>query len=174
MISLDDHAGINWWCSEALAHDMTVIMGVIGATGVGEVWRFDQDTCPAPLPLYRAKIGIPMVNAGWWPATGESPQHEDAEPAIPDTQWLICFEAFSLWRWIDVARSDADHVVFSQMIIGPFRSPPPYSAVKSLPNLQRSFLSTSIMRIVKNRPCGSGYDSVFSVLKILASSRDTR
>ena len=111
MISLDDHASINWWCSEAIAHDMTVIMGVIGATGVGEVWRFDQDTCPAPLPLYRAKIGIPMVNAGWWPATGESPQHEDAEPAIPDTQWLICFEAFSLWRWIDVARSDADHVV---------------------------------------------------------------
>ena len=30
MITLDDHAGINWWCSEAIARDMTVIMGVIG------------------------------------------------------------------------------------------------------------------------------------------------
>ena len=111
MINHDDHAGINWWCSEAIARDMTVIMGVMGTTGVGEVWRFDHDTCPAPLPLYRAEIGIPMVNAGWWPATGDAPQHEDAEPAIPDTQWLICFEAFSLWRWIDVVRLDTDHVV---------------------------------------------------------------
>ena len=111
MITHDDHAGINWWCNEATTRNMIVIMGVMGATGIGEVWRFDHDTCPAPLPLYRAEIGIPMVNAGWWPATGDAPQHEDAEPAIQDTQWLICFEAFSLWRWIDVARSDADHGV---------------------------------------------------------------
>ena len=111
MITHGDHAGTNWWCNEAIARDMTVIMGVMGATGVGEIWRFDHDTCPAPLPLYRAEIGIPMVNAGWWPATGDAPQHEGAETTIPDTQWLICFEAFSLWRWIDVARSDADHIV---------------------------------------------------------------
>ena len=76
MITDDDHAGTNWWCNEAIARDMTVIMGVMGATGVGEVWRFDHDTCPAPLPLYRAEIGIPMVNAGWWPATRKAPQHE--------------------------------------------------------------------------------------------------
>ena len=33
------------------------------------------------------------------------------EHAIPDTQWLICYEAFSLWKWIDVGLSNADHVV---------------------------------------------------------------
>ena len=53
---------------------MTVIMGVMGATGVREAWRLDHDTRPAPLPLYRGEVGIPMVNAGWWPATGEAPQ----------------------------------------------------------------------------------------------------
>ena len=111
IISHDDHASINWWCNEAATRNMIIIMGVMGATGIGEVWRFDHDTCPSPLPLYRAEIGIPMVNAGWWPSKGEAPQHEGADSTIPDTQWLICFEAFSLWRWIDVARSDVDHVV---------------------------------------------------------------
>ena len=111
MITHDDHAGVNWWCNETQIRDVTVMMGVMGATGVGEVWRFDQDTCPVPLPLYRAEIGIPMVNAGWWPAAGKVTQYKSDEPAIPNTQWLICYEGFSLWKWIDVGRSDADHVV---------------------------------------------------------------
>ena len=52
-----------------------------------------------------------MVNAGWWPAAGDAPQYKSDEHAIPDTQWLICFEGFSLWKWIDVGRPDAEHIV---------------------------------------------------------------
>ena len=44
---------------------------------------------------------------------------------------------------------------------GPRPSPQLCSAVRSPPGLRRSFLSASIMRIVENRPCGSGDDSVF-------------
>ena len=51
MITHDDHAAINWWCSEAQNRDVTVMRGVVADTRVGEVRRFDQDTCPTPLPL---------------------------------------------------------------------------------------------------------------------------
>ncbi len=111
MITHDDHAAIHWWCSEVQNRDVAVRMGVMTGTGLGAVWRFDRDTCPTPLPLYHAQIGIPMVNAGWWPAADNAPQQGRKGQAIPDPHWLICFEAFSLWRWIGLGRSGADHGV---------------------------------------------------------------
>ena len=118
----EDHAAVHWWCRIVQAHNLTALIGVRAEDGLGEVWQFDRHTCPTPARLYRAEIGIPIVNAGWWPSRAAMPADEAAggissaaaqspNTHLPNTEWLICFEAFSIWRWIDVGWSGAAHAV---------------------------------------------------------------
>ena len=113
----DDHGAIFWWCRAVTDHSVTAMIGVLGPSGLGEVWLFDPDTCPKPTRLYRAEIGIPMVNSGWWPETKKTHGTDEAGriglvgTLSPDIQWLICFETFSLWRWVGVGRSGTAHAV---------------------------------------------------------------
>lgn len=101
IIAQDDTAAVAWWCRAAKTRTITALIGVMGADGLGEVWGFENtESCPAR--LYRASVGIPFINddigTGYRP-----PRRAVASGGIrPDIDWLICFEAFSLWRWISL------------------------------------------------------------------------
>ncbi len=108
MFPHDDYAAIFWWCHMVRERRITAFIGVQGKTGLGEVWQFDTETCPEPQPVYRAALGIPMVNGGWWPQNTHVARVADAGAPVPEPHWLICFEAFSLWRWVDLELEASD------------------------------------------------------------------
>ena len=115
----DDHAAIFWWCHRVRARDIAAQIGVLGPTGLGEVWRFDAAPCPQPGPVYRAELGIPLVNAGWWPQKPHPAWKANSDAPRSEPHWLICFDAFSLWRWMD----RIDQSSSSPMTTGPHPSP---------------------------------------------------
>jgi len=98
----DDHAAIFWWCHTVRNRNLTAMIGVLGPTGLGEVWQFDSQACPDPGPVHRAALGIPMVNGGWWPQDTRVARAIGAAGLPVEPYWLLCFEAFSLWRWVDL------------------------------------------------------------------------
>ena len=103
----DDHAAIFWWCRTVRGRNITAMIGVLGQTGLGEVWLFDAETCPEPVPIYRTRLGIPVVNGGWWPQEADFNLVPDTNSPASEPHWLICFEAFSLWRWVDLGLGNA-------------------------------------------------------------------
>ena len=107
MFRHDDHGAIFWWCRTVQARKLTVLIGVEGPSGPGEVWQFDTASCPDPKPVYRAALAIPMINGGWWPRTTHFAQRPDTNGSSLEPHWLICFEAFSLWRWVDLGQDIA-------------------------------------------------------------------
>ena len=102
MFRHDDHAAIFWWCQTLRTNGVTAVIGVLGPTGLGEVWQVDAETCPEPQPVYRAALGIPMISGGWWPQETYVARAAGADKPLLEPHWLICFEAFSLWRWVDL------------------------------------------------------------------------
>ena len=105
-----DVAAISYWCRTARNKKATLFIGVRGARSIGEVWTFNATTCPAPGPIYHAQIGIPTVTGGWLPNAGEG--DSGIWGPSPDTsQWIACFEGFSLFRWIGVGLSGTDQAI---------------------------------------------------------------
>ena len=161
IITHNDHVGINWWCSEPQNRNNSVMMGIMGATGGGEVWSFNHDTCPAPRPSIVRKSVFRSSMPGGVP---QQKVHYD----------LKAMNLLSRRRsGSSASRRSADGVglmsvdqtpvtsSFSATTTGPLRSPPLCAVAKSPPNLPRSFKPTSIMRIAKTLPCGPVDDSVF-------------
>ena len=97
----DDWAARSWWCRELAERDVSAWIGVLGEGDVAEVWRFDDATCPEGTPVYRSRTGVPLVTETWWRATAPVPVSGELAEA-PAPHWLICFEAFSLRRWVDL------------------------------------------------------------------------
>ena len=70
--------------------------------------------CSEPQPVYRAALGIPIINDEWWPQDTHVARVADAGNLPSEPHWLICFEAFSLWRWVNLeldAKRDNPHPV---------------------------------------------------------------
>jgi hypothetical protein len=64
---------------------------------VSEVHKITGADCGEPPPVYRAAVGIPGITGNWFP--NMSGAITDNEP-LARSQWLLCYEAFSLPRWI--------------------------------------------------------------------------
>ena len=103
-----DTGAISHWCRVARVKEATLFIGVRGPQSVGEVWKFDTTTCPAPNPIYRAQVGIPTVTGGWLPVGGEDGIWG---PSPNKPQWIACFEGFSVFRWIGVGLSGTNRAI---------------------------------------------------------------
>ena len=101
ILMADDSATIAWWCRAVETRNITALIGVMGTGGLGEVWMVESGM-ECPVPLYRAALGVPFVNAEIF--AGYRATHLAVSPDVarPEIDWLICFEAFSLWRWISL------------------------------------------------------------------------
>jgi hypothetical protein len=92
-----DHAAWEFWCQQARIKQITIYAGVAAADGVSEVHKITGTDCVKGPPVYRAVVGIPGITGDWFPSvsrtfTGDGP--------IARSQWILCYEAFSLPRWI--------------------------------------------------------------------------
>lgn len=104
IIQSDNTAAIAQWCRIVRARDLTVWLGVQNAgSGQAQLWAFDAEACRIPQPLYAARTGIPWI-------TGHFAQMEgiQAQDAIG---FLACFEGFSVWRWLEIAKDNPQTVV---------------------------------------------------------------
>ncbi len=104
IIRSDNVAAISQWCRIVRSDDLTVILGVQNAaSGQAQLWQFNTQTCPNPQPIYAAQTGIPGI-------TGTFAQMWGMEPPGP-IGFLACFEAFSIWRWIEISQDHPGTVV---------------------------------------------------------------
>ncbi len=104
----EERSGWSYWCRVAKDKNATLFIGVQGEGAVGEVWKFTNTTCPTPERIYQAQIGVPGVTGDWVP---NIPDWRTWAQPSPDPQWLICFEAFSMFRWAGIGFSGASHTV---------------------------------------------------------------
>ena len=103
-----DRVGWSYWCRLAKHKNATLYIGVQGEDSIGEVWKFDTEACPTPGRIYQAQIGVPGVTGGWTPNVAD---WEIWHAPNKTPQWLICFEAFSMVRWVGVGFSGASHTI---------------------------------------------------------------
>ena len=95
-----DHAAISYWCRIVTAKTATAYIGVRNTDEAGEVWVFDETNCPNPEPVYHVRIGVPGITGGFMPDMAN--WYQSPLPT-PQSQWLICFEAFSILSWDRIA-----------------------------------------------------------------------
>jgi hypothetical protein len=94
----------SYWCRIAKQKSADLYIGVRNSTGVGEVYQFNAQTCPSSNLIYRAEVGIPTITGSW---TIQSHFNETKT----STEWLICFEAFSILRWIIASQNEANNII---------------------------------------------------------------
>jgi hypothetical protein len=94
-----------YWCRVAKEKAATLYIGVSGQNGVGEVWEYDGSDCANTVVAYRAEVGIPNMTGGWLP------NRTDAQSTFSAQQWLVCFEGFSMYRWVRAYMTGAKSVV---------------------------------------------------------------
>ncbi|WP_299083408.1 hypothetical protein [uncultured Ruegeria sp.] len=104
IIRSDNAAAISQWCRIVRSGDLNVILGVQNAAnGQSQLWQFNTQTCPNPTRIYAAQTGVPGI-------TGTFAQMWGIKPPGP-IGFLACFEAFSIWRWIEVSQDRPETVV---------------------------------------------------------------
>lgn len=94
-----DHAAWEFWCQQARIKQITIYAGVAAADGVSEVHKITGTDCGKGPPVYRAAVGIPGITGDWFPDASNAVTGGDP---IARSQWLLCYEAFSLLRWIQL------------------------------------------------------------------------
>ena len=94
-----DHAAWDFWCQQARIKQITIYAGVSAADGVSEVHKITGTDCGKGPPVYRAVVGIPGITGDWFPNISGAIAGD--EP-LARSQWLLCYEAFSLPRWIQL------------------------------------------------------------------------
>ena len=94
-----DDAAWEFWCQQARIKQITIYTGIAAADGVSEVHKITGDDCGEPLPVYRAVVGIPGITGDWFPKITSATTGDDP---LAHSQWLLCYEAFSLLRWISL------------------------------------------------------------------------
>lgn len=117
IISHDDPAARSFWCRVARNKNTQIYVGVRGAHDIGEVWLFGSTHCLNPKRIYAAQVGIPTVSGFWTPNISHwSAWLSPGQTSLPfakqsPPEWIACFEGFSIFRWVGMARTNANHVV---------------------------------------------------------------
>ena len=109
IFAAEDDEARAFWCHAVTSRNLTLYPGVAepyGHATRGAVWRLDAETCkdaipPASPAIHRATFGIPRLTGTWGPMGGPMPDRAPAySPASgPETDWLICLEAFLPQAW---------------------------------------------------------------------------
>ena len=94
-----DYVAWEFWCQQARIKQITIYAGVAGTDGVSEVHKITGTDCGKGPPVYRAVVGIPGITGDWFPNISGAIAGD--EP-LARSQWLLCYEAFSLPRWIQL------------------------------------------------------------------------
>ena len=115
IFAAEDTEARAFWCHTARTRNLTLYTGVAEPYGPAErsaVWRVDPDSCaaqagpPVPPAIHRAGLGIPYLTGGWGPMrTGQ------VTAPGPDTDWLICLEAFLPWAWAGLLADNTPRTV---------------------------------------------------------------
>ena len=111
VLTAEDGVGQRRLCRAARAQALDLYIGVQGADGAGEIWRYSGETCPTGTRVYRAVIGIPGLTGSFWPDVTDTGAPVNLPPALDGIGFLACFEAFALHRWIFMGVSDFETVI---------------------------------------------------------------
>jgi hypothetical protein len=110
ILTSQDRLETQMWCRVVSSNNATVYLGIQEAqTGRSQVHVLRADADCDQLPLaYSAQVAIPGITGNFWPfdAGFSSPDN-----TLPDTQWLACFEGFSLISWIRVGLARPANVI---------------------------------------------------------------
>jgi len=99
MFEHSDIAAKHYWCEAVKNNHFTAYIGVEGKDGTGEIWLFSRETCPSPKVIYRAEVGIPTLTGDWIPNSETKIFNRNIQST---TSWLLCYEGFSFFRWLEV------------------------------------------------------------------------
>lgn len=110
-LKAQDGAALRALCRVVRVRDLTLYLGVQGADGRAQIRRLDQGTCDDGALVYTAALGIPGLTGPVLPEVGmlNIERIDEAGEAVPD--FLACFEAFSIHRWIALATHQASSVI---------------------------------------------------------------
>lgn len=107
-----DESGLRSLCRTAQASSFDLFVGVQVETGQGEVWNLNAETCPNPMHVYGALLGIPGLSGPARPNTYEILTNTGLGVGVPNGMgFLTGIEAFSIHRWIAMGSADFDSVV---------------------------------------------------------------
>ncbi len=110
ILTSQDRFETEMWCRVIASNNATVYLGIQDAqSGRSQVHVLRADSDCDQLPLaYAAQVAIPSITGNVWPF---SPAVVDSENTLPQTQWLACFEGFSLISWIRVGLARSANVI---------------------------------------------------------------
>ena len=102
-----DSAAVSYWCRVVAAKSAILYIGARNTDQAGEIWRFDEPNCPSPKRIYKVRVGVPGITGGILPDVVNWYQ-----TSLPNhkSQWLICFEAFSIMSWERIAHLEPKQV----------------------------------------------------------------